>query len=1072
MQLHRLEVTAFGPFAGTERVDFDDVGASGLFLLTGRTGAGKTSLLDAVCFALFGSVPGARDSAARLRSDHAADGVAPRVTLELTVGGRRLRIVRTPTWYAPRKRGVGDPIKQQPTAALSQWRDGGWEPLSSRIPEVADQVQSMLGMDVHQFTQVAMLPQGAFAQFLRSGAEERKKVLERLFATQRFRTVERWLVDHRRAAKARSEAAHEELRRGVDQVVGAAGSVVGSEQAEPGVDNPGGADPGACADRGAVVTGGVDQGTEHPDTSDVGLELTGAGGSRTSRPATDVLVSGGGADGSWSRGDDPSSWPKWVAHLRSGLAQRHEQALALQETSSANAERLAQEVDRARVLHRLQRRAAMADQLMAELAADAHQAELDRERLDAARRAVAVVACLERLDTATGTLRRRRQRLAAALRRAESLGLEMPHGADEPSVQLTTALQVCRTAQKLVDGSDRLRRMHAEQLDLGRELAALDAAHVEATASLAQARGHVAAGPEARRTLERRAADARLLAGQVPQCEAELTRLRRVHQAAQELPEALSARADATSARDTAFAVLNAAETVLNDVVRARLASAAGWLAAQLRDGDPCTVCGSLQHPEPHPVADDAADEADEERAREVVSLAAEHKQAAEERLVSARELVIRLESATGGRAMGEVDSDLSSAQAQLLTACAAATELGHVEAQLEQLDAQLTRDREGLEETANRCTVLAERLETLRARRDDRVAELVEAVGPELDVDSYVRCTRDRAEAAETLVASLRETSAAEEEHAVALAAAARSSAAAGFASIEAARTAVLDPVTVTVLHEAAQQRHDRTRRAEDEISDPEVARAAQQPAPDLPILEAQLADARADAAQAVRTASVLGSRLRDVTRFAAAVDAAWTAWQPLREDAALADSIASLAEGQSADNLQRVSLSAFVLAARLQQVVDAANERLLPMSSGRYTLEHTMQRSAGDRRGAGGGLGLLVRDEWTGETRDPKTLSGGETFMASLALALGLSDVVTHETGGVELLTLFVDEGFGSLDADSLDEVLDVLDTLRTGGRRVGLVSHVETMRERIPSQVRVLKAPDGSRVEQVAS
>jgi exonuclease SbcC len=960
--------------------------------------------------------------------------------------------VRTPVWHAPRKRGIGDPIKQQPTAALSQWRDGGWEPLSSRIPEVADQVHSMLGMDVHQFTQVAMLPQGAFAQFLRSGAEERKKVLERLFATQRFRTVERWLVEHRRAAKARSEAAHEELRRGVDQVVGAAGSAVGPEDARgPAVDDTGG------EGLGSDDSGTEDHGTDERGTDDSGTCDNGTGDNGTGDNGT---------------GDDPSDWPRWVARVRGRLAERHEEALRRQGSSFAAAERLAQEVERARVLDRLQRRAAMAEELMAELASDAQQSERDRERLDAAERAVAVVACLERLGTAIAGLRSRRQRLAEASRRADALDVDVPRDTDEPGVQLATAEQVCRSAQKLVDGSDRLRQLHAEQLDLAGELAALEAEHVEATAALALARGHVAAGPAARRMLERRAADARLLAGQVAHSEAELTRLRRVHDAAGALPEAVDVRADATSARDTAFAVLNAAEAALNDVVRARLASAAGWLAAQLRDGDACTVCGSMEHPQPHPVADDAADEADEERARAVVDLAATRKREAEERLAAAREEVIRLESTTGGRTLVEAATDLSAVQEQLVTARAAATELGRVEAQLEQLDAQLARDRDGLEDTASRCTVLAQRLDTLRSRREDRVAELIEAVGPGLDVEAYVRRTRQRAEAAERLVAALREARAAEAEQADAAAAAVRSSTAAGFVSVEAARAAVLDADTIAALREAAQQRHDRKRRADDELADPEVARAAQQPAPDLPILEAQLADARANAAQAARTTSVLGSRLRDVTRFAAAVDAAWTAWQPLQEEAALADSMASLAEGQSADNIQRVSLSAFVLAARLQQVVGAANERLLPMSSGRYTLEHTMERSAGDRRGAGGGLGLLVRDEWTGETRDPKTLSGGETFQASLALALGLSDVVTHETGGVELLTLFVDEGFGSLDADSLDEVLDVLDTLRTGGRRVGLVSHVETMRERIPSQVRVLKAPDGSRVEQVAS
>ena len=153
---------------------------------------------------------------------------------------------------------------------------------------------------------------------------------------------------------------------------------------------------------------------------------------------------------------------------------------------------------------------------------------------------------------------------------------------------------------------------------------------------------------------------------------------------------------------------------------------------------------------------------------------------------------------------------------------------------------------------------------------------------------------------------------------------------------------------------------------------------------------------------------------------------------------------------------------LSAYVLAYRLSQVVAAANERLATMSDQRYTLEHTARRGAGETRG---GLSLLVRDDWSGESRDPVTLSGGETFVVSLALALGLADVISQEAGGAELDTLFVDEGFGSLDADTLDDVLDVLDSLRDGGRVVGVVSHVAEMRDRIPAQLVVRKTRRGS-------
>ena len=129
---------------------------------------------------------------------------------------------------------------------------------------------------------------------------------------------------------------------------------------------------------------------------------------------------------------------------------------------------------------------------------------------------------------------------------------------------------------------------------------------------------------------------------------------------------------------------------------------------------------------------------------------------------------------------------------------------------------------------------------------------------------------------------------------------------------------------------------------------------------------------------------------------------------------------------------------------------MVDAANERLARMFDHRYALEHTGARGVGETRG---GLSLRVRDDWTGESRDPATLSGGETFVVSLALALGLADVVAHEAGGSELDTLFVDEGFGSLDAETLDEVLDTLDSLRDGGRVVGVVSHVAEMRDPDP-------------------
>ncbi|MBP0459149.1 SbcC/MukB-like Walker B domain-containing protein, partial [Streptomyces montanisoli] len=182
-----------------------------------------------------------------------------------------------------------------------------------------------------------------------------------------------------------------------------------------------------------------------------------------------------------------------------------------------------------------------------------------------------------------------------------------------------------------------------------------------------------------------------------------------------------------------------------------------------------------------------------------------------------------------------------------------------------------------------------------------------------------------------------------------------------------------------------------------------------------------------------------------------------------PLRGEYDRVARLATLTAGTSADNERRMRLESYVLAARLEQVAAAATVRLQHMSSGRYALVHTDARS-GQRRS---GLGLQVVDAWTGSARDTATLSGGETFFASLALALGLADVVSDEAGGVRLDTLFIDEGFGTLDDQTLDEVLDVLDGLRERDRSVGIVSHVADLRRRIPTQLEVVKERHGSAV-----
>ncbi|WP_257135192.1 SMC family ATPase, partial [Streptomyces sp. wa1063] len=182
MRLHRLSITAFGPFGATQEVDFDGLSSAGLFLLHGPTGAGKTSVLDAVCFALYGAVPGARQSpGASLRSDHAPADLSTEVQLELTVGGRRLEVTRSPAQPRPKKRGDGFTVEKAQSRLRGYDPERGWQALSKSHQEIGEELTQLIGMSRDQFCQVVLLPQGDFARFLRADAEARGKLLGRLF---------------------------------------------------------------------------------------------------------------------------------------------------------------------------------------------------------------------------------------------------------------------------------------------------------------------------------------------------------------------------------------------------------------------------------------------------------------------------------------------------------------------------------------------------------------------------------------------------------------------------------------------------------------------------------------------------------------------------------------------------------------------------------------------------------------------------------------------------------------------------------------------------------------------------
>ncbi|SHI44904.1 AAA family ATPase [Streptomyces sp. 3214.6] len=993
MRLHRLDLTAFGPFGDRQSVDFDELSAAGLFLLHGPTGAGKTSVLDAVCYALYGSVPGARQSGQglTLRSDHAAPGTRTEVTLELTVAGRRLEVTRQPPHERAKKRGSGTTVEKA-QSGLREYDPvaGAWKDLSRSHQEIGEEITQLLGMSREQFCQVVLLPQGDFARFLRADAEARSRLLSRLFDTQRFAEVEKRLAERRRTTEARVREGDSALLADAHRMQQVAGDAMELPELDPG-------EPGLA---GAVLAAAA-----------------------VARSTSRELLT--------------------TAHCGRLAA----------ESAQVAAERTLEEV---RERARLQRRFTEARERAALLQERAGAHREAQARMERARKAEAVAPALELREAADA------EHTTASARAARARAL-LPQGhADAGAAGLAAA---ARRAAEELGGLESARRGERRLAALVAERADLDRRERDDEEVLAETEAWLAGWDAVRAGLQARIESAQEAATRAEQLDGRREPAQRRLKAARLRDELAH---DLEAAGRTALTSGEQAQTARAhwlDLKEQRLNGIAAELAATLTAGEPCAVCGATEHPAPARKVAGHVDREAEEQALAAYQGAEERHTEDEQKLGLVREALAAATAEAGDTPTDRLALDVQEVEQAYALARREASALHPAREELRQAEQEHERRTAAQREAAVRAASRVghrDRLERERAALEEELtqargtAESVAARAAELERQT-ARLTEaaDTARVAEESAERLKAADGRLDEAAFR----------AGFDTPQAAADALLDDTA----HRELQRRLDAWQSEEAAVravlAEPDTAAAAQQPPADLADAERSAVDAAERLRAAASAQDAAARRCTELDQLSARAADGVRRLAPLREEYDRVARLAGLTAGTSADNERRMRLEAYVLAARLEQVAAAATVRLRRMSSGRYTLVHSDDRAGRGRSG----LGLHVVDAWTGRERDTATLSGGETFFASLALALGLADVVTDEAGGVRLDTLFIDEGFGSLDDQTLDEVLDVLDSLRERDRSVGIVSHVADLRRRIHAQLEVVKGRSGSAVRQ---
>lgn len=1010
----RIELAAFGPFSSRETIDFSEIEGASLLLIHGPTGSGKTTILDAMCYALFGDTSGAEREGKQMRCDSAEPDLRTCVRYEFALGAKRYCVERRPEQLRPAKRGGGmSTDSHQATlwdrSSATSAKDEG-KLMASGAAKVKKAVSDLIGFESEQFRQVVILPQGQFRKLLIAESKEKEKILQRLFQTVHYSKLERALAS--RAS---------ELRRRFEDDQVAMATLLGQEDVET-IEELSARIAEAAATYAVAVAA---------------LPL----GKKSSEEAYEALARG--------KKDDEC--------LREAAAAQ----LAVQNLAKGD-----EEVERLRSSRSLARKAvplvARADALQAR----AREAEdADKER----------AAAEEQLRLSTHNKRA----AAEALDKEKARSGEREQGERERA-RLETMTE---SVQRLDEVRAKLAAARAAEGVLGQKSEA-------AVCALEVSKSRLEADQKELDEHARKAARAEALALALQQSQASFER-RKVLDTLQ--VECDTARASHESAEDLLAQrrnELGSKERELEKLERAWQEGQAGALARDLADGNACPVCGSEKHPSLAPAPDSLPSEEELEQGRQALRVSREATSAARDSESSAR----------ANRSSKQAQH--TSLREELGVAAQRSLEEWSVEVALEvvALDAALaagkavlsvgstiTRAEVKLKKAQEHAAVLADELDQARMERSalvGSVTELEEKVPPDLRQPGALAAAASQvAQKLETLEKALQaaQTAASEADQGFATCEAnmiATQSAAvvarikageiledfelrcadAGFAEPGTFATAQALVAQIPDFDARIKKHEGEVKAAADRLERATLA-AEGTHKPNLEELHMAATQAQAQLIESNRVEEGARNRLEHLKKIHSEHEVIRIKVATQEEQWRIVSSVSELANGKVPP---KVSFQRFVLAGMFDEVLLAATERLARMSKGRYRLQ---RQSESRHKGRASGLDLEVLDTYTGAPRSASTLSGGESFLAALALSLGLADVVQRFSGGIRLDTLLVDEGFGTLDSNALDLALDTLIELTAEGRLVGIISHVDELKSRIATRLEVQTGDHGS-------